>query len=341
MGFNDESDAIFELAAQVLPALLAEFGPEERARQIVLEELAERKTIICRRCKHENKIQRNDQRMFLCKKCRKQIWLTARTSFHKVELFFPRLAVIRLYEMGLCINANQARRLFGISSSTAGLIVKTAALIASSKLPDTACEVPTEYSISIVCRRTNQTPAQKPPLEEEYALQNEERRNGDSPDGNGDNDHLPKMSELELLLFEMVSATPIDFEQLVMSTNAECGKISAALTMLELYGSIQSCPGNKFIRANSMSIGENGADEKQASQAQGFNYFIKDYFQGIGRKYIQLYSCLYWLAFDRKTWQINSLRKLFMIHPHVSYQEILDYVTPLSFKLVPRLFDTS
>ncbi len=341
MGSNERSIAIFKLAKQAMPAMELEFGPESRARKLVLRELAKRNTLICYQCNFENKIPRSDVRMFLCKKCRKEIWVTARTAYHKVTLFFPRLATIRLYEMGICINANHAVRLFHISSGTAGLIVKTASIIAASRLPDTAYEVPSQYSISIVCRRTTQTPAQMPPYEEEFALQREEGRNGNFPDSESDNLHMPKMTELELLIFEILSDTPIDFEQLVLRTNEDCGKISAALTLLELSGSIESCPGSKFKRANSIAIGDSGDDEKLASLVESFNHFIKDHFQGIGRKYIQLYSMLYWLAFDRQTWQINSLRKLFISHPHVSYQDILDYVTPLSFKLVPRRFDTS
>lgn len=340
MVFNRESEAVFELAVRALPTLRAEFGPEEKSRRIVLQKLAERKTIVCSHCKHENKITSTRMRMFLCRKCRKEIWLTARTQFHKAKLFFVRLAILRLHEMGICINPNQAARLLGASYSTISHIYKQIGITVQSKLPENACEVKTENALSVVSRRTRLTPAEKPAFEEEYEMQKKFERaeaecNSDVPN----NSNLPDLSELELLILELVSKSPLSIDELVQKTNADCSAVSVRLTLLELRGFIECRIGNLFARANSIHLNEKKADEKQQRLSEGFCSFIKDYYQGIGRKNLQIYSSFHWLAYDRKTWSNDRLRDLFIAYPYVSYQEILDYVTPLTFKIVSR-FDS-
>ncbi|MCC7528600.1 MAG: hypothetical protein IT342_08770 [Candidatus Melainabacteria bacterium] len=341
MFFSEESKANWVLAVQALPALEAEFGPEEKAKSIVLRDLAERKIIICFQCKVDNEIPSTDARVFRCKKCSKEIWLTARTNYHRVRLFFARLAIIRFFEMGICLDANQAATLLKITNDTANRIYKQAGISVISRLPGTAVEVPSENALAIVSRRTTQTPALKPPFEEEFEMQKSHQGQNTQPISEGAClPGMPDLSELELLILEILSEKSMDFDQIVNRSQSESSALSSALTYLELRGLVETQPGTKFARAKSFFIKNANSSEKAKAIAESFNYFVKNHFQGIGRKYTQVYSCLYWLANDRETWQINSLRKLFASHPYVSYQDILDFVTPLSFKIVPR-FNTS
>ncbi len=341
MVFNRESESAFELALRALPALKAEFGPEEKARKIVFQLLAERKIIVCSQCSYENKIPSSEFRMFRCCKCRKEVWVTARTQFHKARLFFVRLAILRLHEMGICINPNQAAVLLRASYAAVSNIYKQLGITVSSRIPESACEVLTESAIPIVSRRTRFTPAEKAPFQEEFEMQQKLKDETSSAISSTHTEQgFPEMSELEVLILELIGRNSISFEELLSKTNAESRALSVSITLLELRGVLEARNGSFFKRSLSVHIQIPQFDDRQTHAIESFCSFIKDYFQGVGRKNLQIYSSFHWLAYDRKTWSKNSLRDLFIAHPYISYQEILEYVTPLAFKIVPR-FNTS
>lgn len=341
MVFNRESESAFELALRALPALKAEFGPEEKARKIVFQLLAERKTIVCSQCGCKNKIPSIELRMFLCCKCRKEIWVTARTQFHKARLFFVRLAILRFHEMGICINPNQAAILLGVSYAAVSNIYKQLGITVSSRIPESACEVLTENAMPIINRRTRFTPAEKAPFEEEFEMQQKFTDETSSAVLSTQNaPGFPELSELEVLILELIAKNSLSFEELLINTEADSKALSVSITFLELRGLLEVRNGSFFKRSLSIHLQRPQADDRQKHAIESFCSFIKDYFQGVGRKNLQIYSSFHWLAYDRKTWSVNTLRDLFIAHPYVSYQEILEYVTPLTFKIVPR-FNTS
>lgn len=340
MSVKRPADISYELAQAALPALVAEFGPEAKARAIVLGKLAQREVIVCFHCKAENKIPSDDMRMFLCCECRKQIWVTADTNFRRVRLFFVRLGIMRLQEMGICINANQASKLFCVSYDTVSRFYKQLGISVISLLPDRSVEVPTSFSTSVVCRRTRQTQAEKAPFEEEFEMQKNAAASSDSPFQMSAAASNSPFSELELQILEMLKGKTVSLEELITEIRASSASISSALTMLELSGHIKASFGNKFSLANSLCLKGLDCGEKEKVIAESFNQFIKDYFQGIGRKNLQVYSSFNWFAFDRNFWSIDRLRDFFISFPYIPYEEIRDFVTPLSFKIVPR-FDSS
>lgn len=341
MSFSEASKAALALAIQAMPGIKAEFGPEEKAQSIALNDIAKRKFLICGQCKSKNKIPKTDLRMFLCTKCRKEIWITANTNYHKAKKFFARLAIMRLKEMGIIVTPNDAARLLSVTTDTVSRIYKQVGIVVISRFPKRAVEVPSEYALTVYTRRTILTPAGKPPFEEEFEMQRQHQAQEPQPQSVSiSQSDMPDLSELELLIFAIISKNPIHFDQLAERSQLQTHTLSSALTFLELRGLIQAQAGNKFTRANSLFIKNANASEKEKSIVESFNYFVKENFQGIGRKYGQVYSSFFWLANDRKTWRKNSLRKLYAAHPYVSYQDILDFVTPLTFKVVPR-FNTS
>jgi DNA-binding transcriptional regulator YhcF (GntR family) len=341
MSFSEQSRAAAVLARRAMPGIRAEFGPEAKARSIALKDVSKRKFLICFHCKCKNRIPKSDSRMFLCKECRKEIWITARTNYHKAKKFFPRLAIMRLKEMGITPTATETAKLLRVTTDTVNRIYKQLGIVVISCFPKNAVEVPTEYAITVYTRRTILTPAGKPPFEEEFEMQRQHQRQDAQVDSrNIPLPGMPDLSELELQILEIISENPIHFDQLALRSQLQAPTLSSALTFLELRGLIQAEAGNKFARANSLLIKNACRSEKEKSIVKSLNYFVKDHYQGIGRKYAQVYSSLCWLASDRKTWRKNSLRKLYAAHPYVSSQDILDYVTPLTFKVVP-CFNTS
>jgi hypothetical protein len=338
---NDASKAEFAKAQVLLQALDAEYGSELGYERAALEDIAMRETIICKQCNFENSIETSEQRMLLCKKCKKEIWLTADTFYHKARLFRPRIVIPHIFEHGIVISINQAAELLDVSNHTAKLVYAQAGIVVTKRIAENAVDVPSQFCIPVVCRRSTQTPAREHPAAEELAVQQQLKEDRAASEPHFESGNL---NEQQRQLLAALSDEPATFEYLSEKTGLNSAELSAQLMHLELLDLVQSCPGNKFKLAVSLSLHgafDNPAQVARAeSLAKTFSYFIKDYFQGVSRKYLQIYASLHWISQDRKCFPKYSLRKLFASHSHISYDEILAYVTPPAVRMVTP-FNTS
>lgn len=338
MTVSDVSKANFAKAQRVLRELDAEFGSEEGYERAVLEDLAKRETIICKQCSFENKIRSKAERKQRCCKCKKQISLTAKTFYHKTHKFRPRVVIQTILEKGIVICPNQAAKLLSVSSDTTSRIYKQLAIVVSKRISKRAMNVPTLFCTSIVCRRSRETPRREHPVAEEIELQREQMKKL-SPLPTGFD-----LTEQQKQVLQLISHDPIAFEQLSNQSLQDAAELTSHLMYLELHGMVQSCPGNKFKLSSSHNLTgiliDPGQVARAESRAQSFAYFIKDFFQGVSRKYLQIYASIHWVSVDRRSFPIGSLRKLCASHPHIPYEEILAFVTPLTVRLVPD-FNTS
>lgn len=343
MVFTDVSEASFAQARVALRKLDAQYGSEAGYMQSVLEDLASRETIICNQCFFENKIEYTEERMQLCSKCRKEIWHTAETFYHKVRLFRPRVVIREIYQQGITISVNQAAELLDVANGTAALVFKQLGIVVSRLNSSNGVQVPTQFCTSVVSRRSTETPAREPPVAEEFELrrklQEESKASEVVPEVNLD------LNEPQQKLLESLSHEPILFEELSRKTNLEPAELTSQLMFFELNGIAESCPGNKFKLADSLNLAGAFTDPYQLAKAQSiaktFAYFIKDYFQGVSRKYLQIYASIHRLSVDRKSFPPNSLRKLCAAHSHISYEDILAYVTPPAVLLAAPHHNTS
>ncbi len=338
MAYTDASKASYAMASELLQELDEEFGSEEGYMRAAFSDLAERDTLICNHCHQKNKISSSGERVIRCHRCKKEVWCTAKTFYHKARLFRPRIVIMRLSDEGITITANQATTLLGITNHTANLVYKQLGIVVASQTPDDAIEVSTSYCTAIMTRRTKETPARESPVSEELAIQRELETQAQRYVSNGESN----LSEVEEKVLGLLSESPISFDLLFERSKLAVAELSSTLVLLELQGLLESRAGNKFARTFSAAHTEADSSKdyqmfsREKSLAMSLVYFVKDYFQGIGRKYLQPYACLHWVAFDRQRWPKNSLRKLCASYPHISYQEILAYVTAPTIKIVPR-----
>lgn len=335
---SDRSKANWEKALRAMPEIEAKLGTELNCELIALSACAKRTTIYCprRECGFLNTIPSNNKRVFPCGGCSKDISITAGTYFHKVQKFKPRLIMMELYERGIVLSANQLAKLTGVSTDTASRTLKRLALIAISEMRNLGIEIASALCADAVCRRTTKTPAGEPPIAEETLLQLETNRQ--------ENEYsiveMPDMSEEEKLVLQEISESGITFDQLAQKIALSIGALSAALTVLELKGLIEKQFADSYRRSKklhlSMTMQEGDlANSHNAELAKIFVSFVKDFFQGLGRKYLQLYSALDWIAKDRRRWPSNSLIEFCASNRCVSEEEIEEYVTPLAFYVVP------
>ena len=338
---NDASKAEFAKAQVLLQILDAEYGSELGYERAALADIANRKTVICKQCNFENKIESKEQRMQHCQKCKKEIWLTADTFYHKARLFRPRFVIPHIFEHGIVISINQAAKLLDVSNDTAKLVYGQTGIVLTERIAEHAVDVPSQYCIEVVCRRSTETPAREPPVAEERAVQQKlkEERADCEPDFEFGN-----LNEQQQQVMTTLSDEPASFEHLSEKTNLSSAELTSQLMHLELLGLVQSCPGNKYKLSASICLIGAVNDPAQLAKAEAlaktFAYFIKDYFQGVSRKYLQIYASLHWILLERSRFPKYSLRKLFASHSHISYEEILAYVTPPIVLMATR-FNTS
>lgn len=337
---SDRSKANWEKALRAMPEIEAKLGTESNCELVALSACAKRTTIYCprRECGFLNTIPNNSKRAFPCGGCRKNISITAETYFHKVQKFKPRLIMMELYERGIVLSANQLAKLTGVSTDTASRTLKRLALMAITEIRNLGIEIASALCADAVCRRTTKTPAGEPPIAEEALLQLE----ADGQNNESSNLDTLDISEEEKLVLQEISESGITFEQLAQKVVLSIGVLSATLTILELKGLIEKQFANSYKRSKkmqfSMTMQEGDlAIEHNEKLAKTFVTFVKDFFQGLGRKYLQLYSTLDWIAKDRSRWPSNSLLEFCASNRCVSQEEIEEYVTPLAFYVVPNL----
>lgn len=333
MAISDRAKGSNARAVLTLKDLDDEFGSESGYRSAALRDINKRESVICKKCDLENKIPSLDLRSMHCKGCKSIIWLTADTFYHKVRLFRPRVVIMRWFEMGIIVSANQAAKLLTVSNDTVNLIYKQVGIVVSKLMLDNIVEEPSSNCVDIMDRRSIETPAREPAVAEEFEIQATMKKCL-GQDANSDIKDAIQLEEDEKIALDVLSEK-MSFDQISELLKMEPSDLTRILMSLELKGLIKAMPGSKFIRNDlSVSAQSKTKPENKMSIATTFMYFVKDYFQGVSRKYLQLYVSLHWLSFDRIRWETKALRKACASHPHISYEETLSYVTPPIVKFI-------
>lgn len=335
MAISDRAKGANSKAVLMLKDLDDEFLSETGYRKAAMMDQNKRDSMICKKCNLENELPLIDIRSMQCRNCKWTIWITADTFYHRVRLFRPRVVIMRWLEMGVIVSANQAAKLLKVSNDTVNLIYRQVGIVASKLMLDNTVEEPSYNCLDIMDRRSTETPAREPAAAEEFEIQaitRKYREDATEPDL-----RITLLTEDEKSIFEILSEKERSFDQIADQLQIESSALSSILMTLQLDGLVQPTPGDKFARSASpttTALQCKSDMNKIKTCATGFMYFVKDYFQGISRKYLQLYVSLHWLSFDRKRWTVDSLRKACASHPHISYEETLAFVTPPIVKFV-------
>lgn len=320
--------------------LLKEFdaiNPDERiCEALSIQWCCNRGFVICVHCGHQQITTGKIKRMYLCQNCSKEIWVTAGTFFDHVRKFRPYLATIFLYENGLLLSVSSLSKVLGISLSTAALISKKIAMLVSETLHSSNRDVPSSALSSIVCRRTIETPQRQHPLAEEVEVQRKLSLQQEKPQRK--NPDPPELSFVETQVLELLSESPISFSEICERLSIDYPTASSTMVFLELKELATCLPGDKYIRSIESKqdtrhiLRESENDNRQSLTTHRFIKFIEERYQGVGRKYLQLYVALFWLYIDRKRWGPNSILNLCARSKHVPYRKILNFITAAEVK---------
>jgi ribosomal protein L37AE/L43A len=307
-----------------------------------------------------------------CRDCGAKIYFTAGTFFHNIRHPQAWLGAIWLLEHGVQFNAWQFHLVAGIAYSTAWTILKKLAVVLQSHVEaDPVClEIASVLFAPTFCKRSLETPANEPPSAEQNEIEKRSLDDGGTDDvTNGSHasastrasstteDRIGALPGPHAAIYAILSVSPIEFDELSRKSGTEARRLSTILTMLELDGLASSLPGNKFVRAvpvasNTHPLSTAVTASRQHGSAAlwtdnqnkgGMSMdaiavqidFIRSCFQGISRKYLQLFLATSWCLLDRGRWPTGSLFRACIAFSKISYEEIRLFVSPLYVKLAP------
>jgi hypothetical protein len=150
-----------------------------------------------------------------------------------------------------------------------------------------------------------------------------------------------ELNEQKKIVYECLSRQPVHFDDLCVQLGMPAGQLSATITMLELDGFVTRMAGDRYVRCTTgddeIAMPSAGGVEpaKATAMVASFIEFVRSHFHAISRKYLQNYLAAHWCLTDRARWTRGSLLKVCTQFRHISYGEILDYVSPLSVRIFP------
>ncbi len=295
---------------------------------------------VCRYCNHHQMLNGDLDRMYLCDKCRKEIWITAGSFFDHVKKFRPYLASFYLMERGILLSASDLSDVLGVSTNMANKIYKKVAIAALEKMRGLGIDVSTVELSQIVCRRTIETPARQSALTEEVEIQR--RLELCEQKEFVEESKEPELTVDEKSVLALLSEVPTRFASICEKVSLDCADASAAVMGLELRELAVRLPGDRYILSDRTTklalkaIDPKSEKRKQHKAVVEMIDFVEERFQGIGRKNHQLYAALYWISVDRKRWGPGSVLELCKQSRHIPYREILEYVSPPIIKIMTR-----
>lgn len=310
----------------------ARFKTEEDGFEEIFRRLNEENPVSCHHCGSVDLTHEYGSRVVHCNACGKPTWFTAGTFFERIRSALLWLLTIFLTEKGIVISAAELARQAGVASSTAQVTLKKILFVAQVKMGSVSTkEMYSSEFISVICKRSRETPAGAHPRNEEDEM--EKRANKEKtrfqPFEGADDDIPIELNTLQKEIYELLSEEPIHVDLLCAKTGRPAGDISAGTVLLELSGLAKYKPGDWWVRHSPKKKKKLAEDKARQSVACTIMSFISETFHGISRKYLQFYLAAYWCKTDQETWQSTSLLKECCRFGAIAYQVILRYISPL------------
>lgn len=293
-----------------------------------------------------------------CTNCRQSIWLLAGTFFDRLKRLPLHLACIIFQEDGITANAKELERLFGVAYSTCFEALKKLRIVAGSVIQLEESTVASKLFESVFIRRSKQTPAGEHPSAEQAEIERESNvskenlvtiqaqepdlNQFDSYDQLSSHSSQPEPSanplskqkykrDLEKAILSLMQSKPISFEEIASRIGCTVSEIGVSLTLLELSGLVKRLHGDRYVLTESPH--EKETEKVESSLCREFvssvKAFLRLYFQGISRRYLQTYIAQYWMHVDRLRWNKGSLFQACISFGKVSKTTIANIGTEL------------
>ena len=326
---------------------------EELVRRII-----ENNLMACKICNGTEFARDRGEREGKCVSCGLVMSFTAgHPIFDGIQLPEAYVLKILAMEAGLAFCAKQFEKATGICYNTCWNIGRKFDFVMAQFFAENGGDlaVSSAFYKPVFTRRSTITPAGKPPVEEQTAMEaahraDKSRTNSDSTDSDSTNSDdtenagsknsspISGLSETASRLYAALSNLPIGFDQLIGSLAVSVSELSSAITILELKGLLTSLAGDRYVRAAQPTLAHSNTSVCVSEQTQLLIsesiQFIRNRYQGISRKYLQLYLADFW----RIKWHEAGLPplnifKIVFESALISDQDIKAFVTPINVRL--------
>ena len=287
-----------------------------------------------------------------CGKCGKKFWLTAGTIFERMRSARPYLVAIHLLEKGIPFSARTLSRVCNIAYETASQIFKKIMNAVSVAMSGTAILVSSFEFNSLICKRSLETDARRHPVTEQEDAREVQRQDASSIEKiieertGGFNQPAPgpvceeKSSQIDAaeqvapstpeLIYELLSKEPQSMDQLIAASGLEPGVVVATVSILELADIATRLSGNRVVLSAELSSASlPQLDSQVRGSINQAIWFIRKFFHGVSRKYVQIYLAAYWCFIDRARW---SEGKVFKQCCQTARVEMKTFVSPLELR---------
>lgn len=258
-----------------------------------------------------------------CGKCGKKFRMTAGTVFERMRKARPYLVAIHLCEKGVPFSARLLERVCCIAYATALHIFKKimgAVLMAMKE----RCVLVSSFEFDLaICKRSIETPAHKHPvsekeqaidasllnaasIEEAFAdrisvFKTESAEDSRSSKDGAANGEITRSPERQI--YELLSTEPQSIDELIAVSGLEPKVVIATVSVLELTDLALIVSGNRVVlSAERVRAQLSELDSQTHAQIRQVVWFIKNFFHGVSRRYIQIYLAAYWCLLDRVRW---------------------------------------
>lgn len=366
---KSDLEALFGNKEELLAVLWQQFTRQFSKESDCILELyrlsATSNTKSCLKCKGNNVEIQHKNRVLKCLSCKKVTWLTAGTFFNRIRRARPWLAAIWLFGHGIAISASRFQKLVGVSYSTAFIIFKKLTTVIHNSMSKGYEALSSALFSDVFCKRSRETPARAHPAAEEteaisitknhhssahasiestkqQLFPQEEEEETTTISGSeiktatSENNMTSLLSDAEQLVYDCLSDEPVHFDTICNRLNIHTGNIAAALTILELSDLVTELPGWRYIRKTCPTTPEPACISDPAIKTGVLHFlaFVRYYFQGVSRKYLQNYLGAYWCNQDNEHWKTDFLLKTCWESRPITYAEILEYTSPAMIKMM-------
>lgn len=288
----------------------------------------------CRHC-GGSEVHRQGTRVIGCNMCKKTWWLTSGTFFHGIRRPSAWLGAIWLLERGAGISSYEFHKLAGVAYSTAWCIFRKLAMVVIEEIMQAVVYLSSAHFLGIICRRSRETPARLHPCTELQELQMVEPDDLQQPQI--EYVDLEEISEEQANVLSLLSQEELDFDSICQKSGLKASRLSSVLGLLELEGLITALPGNRYARVRKRDrmggladmSGQHSQEQPHIKRALETSLqFIRGYFQGVSRKYLQHYLAIQWCQAESANWSPGTLIQACLNARSLTYKDTLEYVSP-------------
>ena len=295
-------------------------------------------------CGSTNVKRSEGSRFFICRDCKFKTYFTVGTAFEDAARLQAWLGAIYFAEHNIAISALGYSKIAKVAYATARNCLLKAAMIVASTISESATVIIGNELLPIIFRRSRETPKRSHPQAEQTAREKElsENYKQESEDGEGIDQpaySLSSLNPLQQQILDLISDKPTSVDDLCVLTSLPAGLIGSAIVILSLEGLIQDMPGGRYVKTMPKSPAVNAnvgwITTPPPELIKAAIEFIRQHFQGVSRKCLQLYLATFWCCIDKVSWKEGALISLFLEQPPFGRNALANYVSPLLLRLPP------